>query len=363
MTAQLTLAQRTVLLSGVPIEARLGERSDGPPQPSDEAAAVTVTLDEFRSLIGWAQAERLCGLLWRAHQAGELSIVAGASPASVAGVEAALREAVVAALQSSLAAEATGLCAVGALRSAGIEALLFKGLATAHLDYSDPAERTFFDADVLVARRDLPAAVAQLARAGFSRAPSRLRPSWERRFARAVELRNRSGVELDLHAALATGYFGQRLDHDLVRTDRATVDLGGVECHAFGSTARLLISCYAIVLSRGPALRLYGDLARQLLVVGADWRTAARWAGDGDCVVAEALRRVGAVLDIEHEALDWATTVVPSERAQRALDLAVIAEAAGWSADARSTLLALGAKDRARFALGVAELRLRRSRR
>jgi hypothetical protein len=117
------------------------------------------------------------------------------------------------------------------------------------------------------------------------------------------------------------------------------------------------------VLSRGPALRLYGDLARQLLVVGADWQTAARWADDGDCVIAEALRRVGAVLDIEHEALDWARTVVPSERAQRALDLAVTAEAAGWSADARSTMLALDAKDRARFVLGVAELRLRRVRR
>jgi hypothetical protein len=296
-------------------------------------------------------------------QTADLSINTDSPSDPTADVGSALDEAVLAGTRSSLAAEATGLAAVVALRSAGIDAVVFKGLATAHLDYDDPMERTFFDADILVARDDLAPAVAVLSDAGFRRGPVTVRPSWEFRYARAVELLHDDGAELDLHAALATGYFGVLLDHDLVRTDTVRIELGGIECLAFGSTARLLISCYAIVLSRGPGLRLYGDLVRQLTVTGADWRAAAEWAGPGESVIAEALRRLGAVLDIANEAIDWARTVVPSPTARRALEYAVNAERVGWSADARSALLALGPVDRIRFITGIAENRLRRRQR
>ena len=44
----------------------------------------------------------------------------------------------------------------------------------------------------------------------------------------------------------------------------------------------------------GPGFRLLRDLAQQLLVTVADWRSAAAIAGEGAAVIAEALRRLGA---------------------------------------------------------------------
>ena len=351
-----------MLLAGVPASAlRRDHVETTPTWPSDRPPLVTVA--ELEGLVAWAREERLIGLLWAALQAKELVIAPDVDRERSDRLSSMVQEAVLSGLRSALAAEATGVAALEVLRSGGIEACMFKGIATAHLDYDDPAERVFYDADLLVARRDLGSAVAVLGDAGFRRVSIAMRPSWERRFARAVELRYERGVELDLHAAIATGYFGQVLDHDLMRTDLAAVHLGGGEYSAFGPTGRLVVSCYAIVLSRGPRLRLYADLARQLLVSGADWQLAARWAADGDSVIAEALRRLGVLLDIDHDAIDWAGTVVPSTTARRALDYAVRAERDGWSADARSALLALAPIDRARFMTGIAEHRLRRRRR
>jgi hypothetical protein len=338
----LSPAQRAVLLTGLPIAA-----SEPPPSVSPE---------KLGALVGWATAERLVGLL--AHALDGDDLVVDGTGTDV--VMERLRQAHLSGMRSSLAAEATGLAAIEALRAAGVEPFVFKGIATAHLDYDDPSQRPFFDADLLVPRPDLPRAIDALSVAGFRRNGPSIGRRWEHRFARAVELRFRDGVELDLHASLATGYFGQVLDHDLVRTDVIDVSLGGIGFRAFGPTARLLISCYAIVLSRGPNLRLYADLVRQLAVTGSDWRLAAHWAGAGECVIAGALRRAGMLLDLSHPAIEWAQDVVPLATPQRALDLAQVAETDGWSADARSALLALGLVDRARFMAGIAESRLRR---
>ncbi len=101
-------------------------------------------------------------------------------------------------------------------------------------------------------------------------------------------------LESHRHAPLATGYFGEILDHDALRDDArteagtSTVHLAGVDHRCFGPAGRLLISSYAIVLSRGPGIRLVRDLAQQLLVTGADWQHAARLAGDGESVLAAA---------------------------------------------------------------------------
>ncbi len=269
------------------------------------------------------------------------------------------RVAHLAGLRGSLAAEATGVAAVAALADAGIEPTLFKGLANAHLDYDRPEQRTFFDADLLVSRREFAATVDILVAAGFTRTTPPLRERWEQRFARAIELRSPDGVELDLHASLATGYFGEILDHDALRDDAqanagaSTVRLAGVDHRCFGPAGRLLISSYAIVLSRGPGIRLLRDLAQQLLVTGADWKHATRLAGDGESVLAGALLEMAGQLGITHEAIDWARTVTPSPAAARALAYARDAEHQGWSADARSTMLALGPVERIRFLTGI----------
>ena len=238
---------------------------------------------------------------------------------------------------------------------------MFKGIATAHLDYDDPSQRHFFDADLLVPRPDLPRAIDVLSAAGFGRDGPSISRRWEHRFARAVELRFRDGVELDLHASLATGYFGWTLDHDLLRLDRKEIDLGGIECSAFGPMGRFLISCYAVVLSRGPSLRLQRDLAQQLFITEADWRSAAAIAGEGAAVSAEALRRLDARTRVAHPAFVWAVEFSESPTASSALRLAEQAETEGWAAMLAARCSRSGVADRVRFIGPVLARRLRRS--
>lgn len=333
--ASLTADQRAVVTFGLPgLGSPTPEPMDGP------------ELDPQGDLVGWAARERLDGLLWGALSHDRIrsddELRRRASEAHLTG------------LRSSLNAEATAVAAVATLADAGIETFVFKGLANAHLDYDRPEHRTFFDADLLVARADFGRAVDVLVAAGFSRSAPPLRRRWEERFARAVELRSPTGVEVDLHASLTTGYFGERLDHDALRSgDGGVVPLAGVDLRAFGPAQRLLISSYGIVLSRGPGVRLLRDLAQQLLVTGADWRHAAQLAGDGDVVLARALVETARCLAIEHEAVDWARTITASPTAERALAYASDAHHQGWSADARSTMLALGPSERIRFLSAV----------
>ncbi len=342
----LSRAQQTVLGCGLPIspDGRIEQASIPPIGPA-----------ELDDLVRWASNERITGLLVLALDAGAIVV----EPPAGSELDNAVQTAHVAALRSSLAAEATGVVAVAALRHAGIDPYLFKGMASAHLDYADPAERTFFDADIVVPRAQIAPAIDALTAAGFQREGTPLGARWERRFARAVELRQHDGVELDLHGCVATGYFGWTLDHARLRSDRAVVDLGGHEMFAFGPTGRLLISCYAVELSRGPGLRLLRDVAQQLFVTNADWRTAAQWAGDGEIVIARALLRLRDALEIEHESFGWAELVEPTPTARRALEYAASAHTRGWSADARSTMLGLGPGDRIRYLAGIAGSRIR----
>jgi hypothetical protein len=357
---ELTPAQLAIASFGLPPTADSShEREVGTAEPESvgrvELETVDVGTAELGELTAWAETERLDGLLWSALTTGRIRT----PNADGRHGEAVARAAHLAGLRSSLAAEATGVAAVEVLTQAGIEPVVFKGVANAHLDYDRPEHRTFFDADLLVSRAEFADAVEVLVAAGFTRATPPLRERWERRFARAIELRSPDGVELDLHASLATGYFGEILDHDALRDDArteartSTVHLAGVDHRCFGPAGRLLISSYAIVLSRGPGIRLVRDLAQQLLVTGADWQHAARLAGDGESVLATALLETAERLGIRHDAIEWARAVTPSPAAARALAYAGDAHQQGWSADARSTMLALGPIERIRFLGGV----------
>ncbi len=340
---ELSPAQLAVLASGLTLDLPVARRP------------VAVSAHQCAELGQWAAVERLDGLLWNAVATGEIAV----RPADdvEAGMEKwrkDIRDCHLAGLRSSLAAESTGAIAVSTLQRKGITPLLFKGLANAHLDYPDPSWRTFFDADLLVPRSDFARSIEVLMAAGFTRAMPPLRTRWERRFGRAAELRSPQGVELDLHASLSTGYFGGILDHDQLRADTVNVEIGGVRCAAFGASARLLISGYAMVLSRGAGLRLYRDFAQQLLVTGADWAEAVQLAGEGDAVLAEAF--TASCSSTRHRArgrrLGGARQASPTAR--RALEYAERAVDEGWSADARSAMLGMNATDRVRFLAGVA---------
>lgn len=248
-------------------------------------------------------------------------------------------------------ATATQLCET--LGAAGVDVRLVKGIAAANLDYEDPAQRSTVDVDAVVPREQLSAAIAALEAAGYRRSQPALRPGWERRFARTVVLVAPHGLEIDLHVAVATGYFGRRMPMHGLLAAGGELDLGGVRCGTLSPTARLVWSCYAAGLNRGTSGRYLRDAAQQLSVGGADWRSAVRLAaaGDGEAVLAAAATDAveAGLLAADHPFAEWARGVHPSTRAAKALRLAAAGRTHGWSADARSTMLALGPLDTVRF--------------
>ena len=336
-------------------------------RPQDEASAghrrLVADPESFRRLMAWAVDERLTGLLCQAIEDGSIGFDTSSGSSLIDEAYEAHRTVV----RHTLGAEATAIEVIELLADHGIVAYPFKGVANAHLDYPDPALRTFLDADIHVERSQFGDAITALLTAGYTRTSVPLGPRWERRFARACELRAPNGVEVDLHASVATGYFGTVLDDDALRASPDTIELAGRTMPAFSLPARALISCYSIVLSRGPGLRLHRDLAQQLTALASDWPEVVDLAGsDGEVVVARALSTVASTFGaglLEPDALAWAPTVTPTKTAQRALALADRAHDAGWSADARSTMLSLGPTDTAGYLGGIAVGRLRRLRR
>ena len=274
-----------------------GEVAGGPMSTPSSETPIEVAPESFEHLLNWAVRERVAGLLCAAIESGIIDV-----EAQVGALERA-REIHREALRSSIAAEATAVQAVSVLRRAGIEALAFKGVANAHLDYTDPAMRTFFDADLHVTREDFGRAIDTLTTEGFQKSPTFMSARWERRFARACELRSPDGVELDLHAAVATGYFGAMLDHDQLRSAPDRFALGGEPMSAFCLPARALISCYGIVLSRGPGVRLQRDLIQQIMCLGDRWPEVLELSGEeGRAVIAKAL---GATMTTFGAGPDW----------------------------------------------------------
>lgn len=253
----------------------------------------------------------------------------------------------------SMGCEAIAVQLVELLATEGLDVRLVKGIAAANLDYDDPSSRSTVDVDALVPRSQLGEVLPLLLAHGYQRVEPAVRPDWEQRFARTVLLRSPYGLEVDLHVALATGYFGRRLPMQPVFDGRDTIHLAGVPCAALAPAARLLMACYAAGLNRGTSLRYLRDAAQLVLLRGADWREAVQLAeaGDGGAVMAAAAvdgARHG-VLPADHPFVQWAGSVRPSAAAAKALQLAEAGKSQGWSADARSTMLALGAVDRARF--------------
>lgn len=308
--------------------------------PSDGLNAAFADPDAMHRTTRWAIGERLDGL-W-------VGVVAssGSVDDSVLAVHRACQVV-------SLGCEATAVQVTETLRAAGVEMLLAKGIAAANLDYADPAQRSTADVDALVCREQLIDAVQALEAAGYRRGRPALRSGWERRFARTVVLLSPYGVEVDLHAALATGYFGRRLPMHTVWDQRDRIELGGVECWAASPVVRLLWACYAAGLNRGTSQRYLRDAAQLLLIGEVDWMAAVSLAesGDGTAVMAAAAQaavRCG-MLPTQHPFALWSAQAKPSRRAARALRLADIGTTQGWLADARSTMLALGLIDKVRF--------------
>jgi hypothetical protein len=135
----------------------------------------------------------------------------------------------------------------------GLEFLVLKGAATAHLDYASPNLRQFGDADVLVRPAEFGAALDVLTARGWKEtyALSKL----HREFAHAITLR-REDVELDLHQKIGHRGIGQVVPSSDLFRDRVEYEIAGERLYALSAVDRMIHAALHLISSRGRYRRL-----------------------------------------------------------------------------------------------------------
>lgn len=189
------------------------------------------------------------------------------------------RQECIAALCGDLVRERELIHIVGQLTQAGIDHRVLKGPAVAHLDYEDPALRSFVDVDLLVQAEQWDDAMRALQRSGWQRQFGEPRPGFDRRFVKAMAMTRPAGkTELDLHRTLVLGPFGLTVAlRDLwsgFEPLRLTDD--GLELRALRREVRFLHACFHAAL---------GDLPARLVPLRDVAQIALSEALDLDCVI------------------------------------------------------------------------------
>jgi hypothetical protein len=260
------------------------------------------------------------------------------------------------AVNTSLAADDTAVQVVRRLRAAGVDHRVLKGVAHAALDYTDPAQRTYGDCDVLVPRADLQRALDVLQQAGLRRRDPAIRDSWEQRFGKSVELVGLP-VEVDLHLTIAGGGFGLIIEMASLWESPERFMLAGTEMLALSPLARWVHACYHLALGANAGLRAMADIV-VMLDRGLDWQEAVllahRWRGAA--VVAHALVTTEAwisdVTSAQHDAFEWARRYRASDADRLRID-ASSASGAPWPVEGRAALGALPWRHRLPYVAGL----------
>ena len=344
MAVSATPLQTATLVAAVATHGLLGSAHEFPEAPLPDT--------EFEALFDRCAAQRLMGALVQ-------SICAGRLPATDAQAERAA-QAHFEALCQCLELESLLLQAVAVLDAGGIEHRVLKGSATAHLDYPDPAHRTFADIDLLVRSEDFDRATALLVEHGYQRPVAEIRPGFDHRFGKGCTLTSSSGYELDLHRTFVTGPFGL-----LVRLDDLWADAtpwmlaGGRRLFALGREQRLLHACYHAVLGdREPRLVPQRDIAGLVLSNDLDEVRVRElaYAWRAEYVVATAILMTWQTLALADETAltAWAKRYQPDPRSQR-MFASYRAEQANYAARSWASLRALpNMRSRASFLYSLA---------
>ena len=299
----------------------------------------------FGRLYAAASEQRLTGLLWAATTSGVFPTTPSQRDA--------IRESHRRALAGVLLLERLLVETVDSLSGAGIPARVLKGAAMAHLDYPNPAQRTFGDIDLLVPGESFDEAVRVLTRAGCRRQFPEPRPGFDGRFGKGACLRTPSGQEIDLHRTFSMGPFGERLALDRVWRESDSFVVAGRSLQALSAEGRLLHATYHAVLGdQRPRLVPLRDIAQLALGGAVDWPRL--WelmeASSGEPVAARAVTmswaelRIGDVLAIT----EWAAHYREQQRASA--DISAYTSTPSYAARAFATLGAIPTvRDKLRF--------------
>ncbi len=159
---------------------------------------------ESAKLVALCQNNRLAPLLGEAVHTGQIALASEALPDLFAAIEHYLA--------SQLRVESQGMTVIDALGSAGIDFRMLKGMATAYLDYPNPAIRPIGDLDILIRGADMPRAIKALTALDAGEFLKPPRNDW--RVTHAIPFRI-GGIEVDLHHRLlhqAAGHCAAHLD-------------------------------------------------------------------------------------------------------------------------------------------------------
>jgi hypothetical protein len=208
----------------------------GLPGSRDRLTDEVLDRESFEYLLTVVRWQRLTGLLMAAVEAGALPV----TEAQRYEVEQLHLES----CSSVLQLEARLLEVAEVLEDAGIDFLVLKGTATAHLVYPDPSLRMFGDNDLLFRSEQFDAALEALYEHGYVRPAAPPRPGFDRRFGKGATLRRPGLDELDTHRNLVFGTFGFRIDLDELFASAVSFRLGDRHLLALGPETRFLHACY-----------------------------------------------------------------------------------------------------------------------
>ena len=305
----------------------------------------------WSGLLAATRNERITGLLVRA-------ILDGALPATPEQSDEAGR-AHRASMATALILEATLVTVGRLLGEAGVDYRVLKGPGVAHLDYPDPALRSFGDIDLLVPSTRFDLAVEALVAVGHQRRYPEPRPGFDRRFSKGSCLVSPDGPEVDLHRTLAMGPYGLRIKLDDLWHRSSIFELAGQQFHALGPEERFLHACFHAVLGDNPIrLASLRDVAQMQLARPLDvertLRLSSSW--EADAVVARAVKVAGEALGLAGNGTltPWAAEFSPGRRDRRYL-AAYLGPSATYAAKSLAALRAIpGIRDKMAFMVTLA---------
>jgi hypothetical protein len=271
---------------------------------------------EWIAFLDSAVGQRLIGLLAAA-------IVDEAFPVSDSQYEtAATVHTEVAALAVSL--ERLLLQVAERLTVEGIEVRVLKGPALAHIDYPEPALRSFSDIDLLVRTADFGSAIAVLEAAGGRRNVPEIRPGFDRRFGKGATVSMPGGLEVDLHRTFVAGPLGLTIDLDELFASSTLFELADRKLEGLAAEERFLQICFNAGLGRPAGLHALRDVAQFALAEELDldrvFDLARRW--QAQAVVARAVNLTWSTLDLADSVplSAWAGRYRPQLREARVLN-------------------------------------------
>ena len=148
---------------------------------------------------------------------------------------------------------------------AGIDFRVLKGPSVAHVDYPEPALRSFGDLDLLVRGADFAGAVAVLEADGGRRAVPEMRRGFDQRFGKGATISMPGQLEVDLHRTFVAGPLGMMIDLEgLFQTSTGFV-LGDRLLVGLGTEERFLHACVHAALGRPARLNSLRDIAQMAL--------------------------------------------------------------------------------------------------